>query len=102
MPKKGHARKEVTWKAKLLRNRKSRIERLRAIVLEAKDKPCTDCGIRYPFYVMQFDHLPGTIKKLNLNQAHRSSYAVIMAEIAKCEVVCANCHHIRSYNRLRS
>lgn len=71
----------------------------RAIIEEAKDNPCLDCGIKYPPYVMQFDHLGD--KKFNIGSAtaHNPKPDKLRAEIAKCEVVCANCHAIRTYNR---
>lgn len=31
----------------------------RRIVREAKSQPCADCGVRYPPYVMDFDHVRG-------------------------------------------
>ena len=65
-------------------------------VREAKEKPCTDCKIQYPHYVMQFDHLGD--KNFNISKLHRS-WAAIQAEIKKCEVVCANCHAVRTYKR---
>ncbi len=40
-------------------NRKVRIrlrEETRVIVREAKSVPCADCGVKYPYYVMDFDH----------------------------------------------
>jgi hypothetical protein len=69
-------------------------------LIDAKSKPCMDCGIKYPFYVMQFDHVSGK-KEFNLSHAGRSTIAPkrILAELAKCDVVCANCHFERSYQR---
>lgn len=63
-----------------------------------KNGPCTDCQIHYPYYVMQFDHVRG---KKRFNIAHAKSYSdkVILEEIAKCDLVCANCHAKRTYLR---
>lgn len=69
------------------------------IIREAKEKPCTDCGETYPYYVMQFDHT-GTDKLHNISEmASLGSFKKIREEISKCEVVCANCHCIRTWTR---
>jgi hypothetical protein len=76
------------------------IGRNRAAVQEAKAKPCTDCGVRYPYYVMEFDHLDSETKEFNVSAGvTRASYERLLAEIAKCEVVCANCHAERTHQR---
>ena len=74
---------------------------LRGIIQQAKDRPCMDCGKRYPYYVMDFDHVEGN-KKFNLAIAVNKirSVASVEAEMAKCEVVCANCHRERTFNRI--
>ena len=66
--------------------------------------PCTDCGLWYPHYVMDFDHLPQFTKDIGISVAValRWSREKIEAEIAKCEVVCANCHRIRTHERSAS
>ena len=64
--------------------------------------PCADCERTFHFAAMGWDHLPGT-KKLFCISAHLSigySEQKILAEIAKCELVCANCHAIRTYERI--
>ena len=72
---------------------------VREIVLKAKSQPCADCGQRYPYYVMDFDHL-GDDKRFNISTARfRESRAAIEEEIEKCEVVCANCHRSRTHRR---
>ena len=61
--------------------------------------PCADCDSFFPHYIMQFDHLPGTEKKANVSALTGHSTKVVMEEIEKCEIVCANCHCTRTYNR---
>lgn len=69
-----------------------------------KEGPCTDCGGSFPPYVMDFDHLPGTKKTLAVSYLanHGSGKAKLLAEIAKCELVCANCHRIRTHTRKKN
>src|SRR2546428_8719575 len=64
------------------------------------DHPCADCGRTFPPEVMQWEHLPGTRKLGNLS-THFSgqSRAAILDELAKCELVCANCHAMRTFER---
>lgn len=71
---------------------------MRQLVLQHKNKPCLDCGISYPYYVMDFDHVRGE-KRFNLSEIINGTQSkkAILEEIAKCEVVCANCHRIRTY-----
>ena len=72
--------------------------RNKAIINEAKDHPCLDCGIQYPVYVMQFDHRDPATKSFTIGtKGPRKSPETLLAEIAKCDIVCANCHMERSY-----
>lgn len=70
----------------------------RELARKAKNVPCTDCGLRYPYYVMQFDHLGDKIANINSMVAEGRKKALLI-EIAKCEVVCANCHAERTHSR---
>lgn len=81
-------------------NLADRLRRNTAIVRRAKAQPCADCGIQYPFYVMQLDHVRGK-KRFGLGRIKGSAIAAsrILDEIAKCDVVCANCHAARTYTR---
>jgi hypothetical protein len=65
------------------------------------NKPCTDCGRVFPPEAMEWDHLPGTEKlgELGTTLSQRSR-KLILQEIAKCELVCANCHAIRTRARI--
>jgi hypothetical protein len=69
----------------------------RALIVKAKDVPCADCGGRFHPCAMDFDHINGT-KEYNVGRmVGQASEARLLAEIAKCEVVCANCHRVRSF-----
>lgn len=83
--------------------RKEYRERNARILREAKAKPCTDCHIEYPPYVMHFDHL-GDDKDTEVSKMAwvPVSEARLRAEIAKCEVVCGNCHAERTWGSGRS
>ena len=62
--------------------------------------PCTDCGFSDP-RALEFDHLPQFTKYLDVSAMvdRRFAWSKIEEEIAKCEVVCANCHRIRTHDR---
>lgn len=62
-----------------------------------KDEPCMDCGVKYPPWVMQFDHLRDKVNSVSKMKLLR--HETIVAEIEKCDLVCANCHADRSYKR---
>lgn len=57
---------------------------------------CVDCGEVDPI-VLEFDHLRD--KEFNLAHYAKASWERLHAEIAKCEVVCANCHRRRTHSR---
>jgi hypothetical protein len=78
---------------------KRRLKRMRALIREGKDRPCADCGLCYPYYVMDFDHREPDAKVANVNKLIWFSEAKLREEIAKCDVVCANCHRERTYRR---
>lgn len=76
------------------------IAKNRTAVHEAKNRQCADCGVQYPYYVMEFDHLDADAKHFNVSAGvTRASHERLLAEIAKCEVVCANCHAERTHQR---
>lgn len=80
----------------------NRKKMLYAFVNELKQKPCYDCGVIYPPYVMDFDHR-GEEKKLDsvaILIRNGFSKKKILDEIEKCDLVCANCHRLRTYKRL--
>ena len=77
------------------KNRRMR-QRLQQMIREAKSVPCMDCGVSYPYYAMDFDHR-GEKEGLVSVMINTLSPNRIRAEMAKCDVVCANCHRIRTY-----
>lgn len=63
-------------------------------------KGCVDCGYKSNYNALELDHLFG--KKDNYRTVASLMYAswrIIKEEIAKCEVVCCNCHAIRTRSR---
>jgi hypothetical protein len=63
-----------------------------------------DCGVRHPYYVMQFDHREGEKKFCDIASLGLggTTASVLLGEIAKCDVVCANCHRERTHRRARA
>lgn len=91
MPYKDYEKqKEFQRKWKLQRTEKLRL---------LKDAPCTDCKQKFPTVCMQWDHLGKQTKFKNLSRMTQYKFERCLEEIEKCELVCANCHAIRTYNR---
>lgn len=72
------------------------LERLRELA-------CADCGRRFPTCVMEFDHRDPAAKRYGMNLiAGRVKFSRLLEESAKCDIVCSNCHRIRTTRRRRS
>lgn len=65
---------------------------------QKESSPCVDCGSYFKYWIMDYDHVQGD-KARSINKMQRLSIETIKNEIDKCELVCANCHRIRTYER---
>ena len=78
----------------------SRYSKARVILAELKSKPCQDCGGSFPPCVMHFDHRDPGQKSLTVSAlAGAGSIRNMLEEISKCDLVCANCHAIRTFHQ---
>jgi len=94
-----HANPKAGVGSQQVRNERLR-RKLRDIIAAAKSRPCMDCGNNYPCHVMDFDHRNGEGKVDNISKlVTRGASRLLAEEIKKCDVVCANCHRIRTHNR---
>ncbi|MEX2547856.1 MAG: hypothetical protein WD830_08725 [Chloroflexota bacterium] len=82
------ARRQVLWREKA------------ALLARLQDVPCTDCGQRFPKAAMDFDHRDPTTKQYVVSRMLVGATTdQILKEAAKCDVICANCHRMRTYQR---
>lgn len=81
-------------------DRAAREQRNRRLVQLLKQQPCSDCGERPGAAAMDFDHVRGR-KVADVSALMRAGTGRLLAEIAKCDLVCANCHRQRTRVRRR-
>lgn len=68
------------------------------VVEEYKRVPCADCKGTFPAVCMDFDHVRGEkVEGIAKMVAQSWSMEKLSEEIAKCDLVCANCHRIRTH-----
>ena len=79
--------------------RKLRNDCIRAAVDALKTAPCIDCGGKFPAVCMDFDHIADKEFNIGDARANGSSLTRVLKEIEKCELVCANCHRLRTAAR---
>lgn len=74
---------------------------IRKFIQDKKESSaCCDCGVNYPYYVMDFDHLEGAEKDDTINfLSSTGRIGAVKREMEKCELVCANCHRERTHQR---
>jgi hypothetical protein len=82
------------------------VARKRAVVAELRRRPCVDCGRTFPPCCMEFDHVSGRVvtgrnspEAIANAKNSRRGLGDLMDELAKCDVVCRNCHAIRTHSR---
>ena len=67
---------------------------------DLRDVPCADCGGSFPPCAMDFDHRLSEVKESGVTRMiGRAGTQRILAEVAKCDIVCANCHRARTFER---
>lgn len=71
----------------------------RDFIQSFKRCPCADCGVQYPPFVMDFDHRNPAEKSFTISVGLTHTLDRLAEEIAKCDVVCANCHRVRTFTR---
>ena len=73
----------------------------RAYIEDVKDRPCVDCRQKFPSCAMDFDHRGSENKLGNVSRITVQNWSLerIKKEIEKCDIVCANCHRVRTRNR---
>jgi len=88
-------------KSKYKENLRRRQKIAHDFINDIKSKnPCKDCGKKYPFYIMEFDHRNPNTKRDAVSKLRRHcSHKTISKEIAKCDLLCSNCHQARTYLR---
>lgn len=74
----------------------------RQVIIDAKTEPCMDCGKAYPHYVMDLDHVRGKKVRNVSGMIKNCSVKRIKKEIAKCDLVCSNCHRERTQKQVRA
>jgi hypothetical protein len=74
------------------RHRADLLDQLRSV-------SCADCGGRFAQCAMDFDHRDPSTKIKNVTRMINGSIARMLAEAAKCDIVCANCHRLRTFER---
>lgn len=75
----------------------------RDFIIEYKmSRGCADCGYCEHPSALEFDHLPQFEKTQMISRLVLGNRGPLVAEIAKCEVVCANCHRVRTATRGQS
>ena len=72
------------------------IRRFKVWVMSLKDGPCSRCGRKFHPAAMDWHHRDPKTKEIAIGQ-HVYARARILAEIEKCDLICANCHRILHY-----
>ena len=94
------------WLASRTPSVSARTERQRAhwrhsadLLDQLRSVPCSDCGGVFPQCAMDFDHRDPATKVRHVTRMIMGSIERMLAEVAKCDIVCANCHRLRTFNR---
>ncbi len=98
---KWYSRPDVAEKVKkrtIARNARVKQEAQKWIISYLRSHPCVDCH-EMDISVLEFDHLHSKILNISTLVSNIAALSTIQAEVAKCEVVCANCHRRRTYKR---
>lgn len=91
----------IGQKNKTCKRKKDSRNKIRKFLQEYKStQKCVDCKEDYPYWILEFDHLEDKHFTISNFSSKTSNIETIKKEIAKCDVVCSNCHKNRTFYRL--
>jgi hypothetical protein len=94
-------RADPQWRNRLAGMRPEVARNLRFVYATLEDFPCIDCG-EEDLVVLDFDHIGPKRDAVMRLAMHGYGYAMLRAEVAQCEIRCANCHRRRHARAARS
>lgn len=89
-------------KSKRLKYKELYNKELRELSISLKSNPCKDCGKTFHHCAMDFDHVKGKKIENIANLVHSGKKQLFLEEVEKCELVCSNCHRVRTWNRKKN
>lgn len=86
------------WKSHKEYDRRYYATRSAFLANEKASRGCLRCGERDPV-VLDFHHRDRSEKRFLVSMARRMSLEALKEEIARCDVLCANCHRRVEYEK---
>ena len=82
------------------RNAAQRTQKRNVALIHAEKlkRGCACCGYNTYACALDFDHLDPTTKIRDIAKMHTTSIEKLNKEMEKCQVLCANCHRIKTHN----
>lgn len=77
----------------------TQLSNYRSWIGRLKNNPCMDCSKILMPVAMDFDHVRG-VKVASISNMWSFTRDEVLQEIQKCDLVCANCHRLRTINRM--
>lgn len=99
-----YRRDHAAESARSIKKRKDRIAMTKRFLRDyLASHPCVDCG-EADSVVLEFDHREPALKLFSMAEARRGklSLAMVMVEVGKCDVRCANCHRRRTARQIEA
>jgi hypothetical protein len=90
-------RVRIRVRVRVLR-KKRRLETSEFIRSLKHEKICSDCNLSHPYWRLDFDHRDSKTVNVSLIASRKHwGKERILEEVAKCDLVCANCHRLRTF-----
>lgn len=85
-------------RAEVIARNKQRALSHKLKLIELHGGLCLDCKKSWPPYIFEFDHRNPTIKSFTVSGANlHFKLERLVAEADKCDLVCSNCHRVRTH-----
>lgn len=88
-----NSEKKKEYTRQYTQNRRALLQKMKT------DKGCELCGYNKHPEALDWDHLDQRTKKFNISQDPKKKWDTILEEIAKCRVLCRNCHAVETVER---